>query len=179
MKALKQIGIKKACSFIGYALLAKALHCIVFPQVRGLVLSFFGAKIGKDTIIGDVHFSNLYHYGFKKIEIADRCFVADEVLIDTRGGVVLGHDVTVSNRVNIITHINVGYQDHPIQKHYPTKEAPVVIKSGAYIGTAATILPGVTIGAESVIAAGAVVTNSVSTRTVVAGVPAKVIKKIS
>jgi acetyltransferase-like isoleucine patch superfamily enzyme len=55
---------------------------------------------------------------------------------------------------------------------------PIVIKRNAWIGAAVTILPGVTVGENSVVAAGAVVTKDVPANTVVAGVPAKVIKTI-
>lgn len=74
--------------------------------------------------------------------------------------------------------MNVGFSDHPLQKRYPTKEASVCIRKGAYIGTGAIILPGVTVGREAVIAAGAVVTKDVPDRTMVAGVPAKRKKRI-
>ncbi|AYE62260.1 Maltose o-acetyltransferase [Lactobacillus helveticus] len=54
----------------------------------------------------------------------------------------------------------------------------MLIKKNAWIGAKATILPGVTVGENAVVAAGAVVTKDVSANTVVAGMPAKVIKKI-
>lgn len=55
---------------------------------------------------------------------------------------------------------------------------PVLIRKNAWIGAKATILPGVIIGENAVVAAGAVVTSDVPKNSVVAGVPAKVIKKI-
>ena len=55
---------------------------------------------------------------------------------------------------------------------------PVLIKKNAWIGAKATILPGVTVGENAVVAAGAVVTKDVPANTVVAGMPAKIIKKI-
>ncbi|MBK7609142.1 MAG: hypothetical protein KA109_15705 [Saprospiraceae bacterium] len=54
----------------------------------------------------------------------------------------------------------------------------VIIKRNAWIGANATILPGLVIGENSVVAAGAVVTKDVPPNTIVAGVPAKIIKKI-
>ncbi|MEK7533665.1 MAG: hypothetical protein AAB542_04485, partial [Patescibacteria group bacterium] len=64
------------------------------------------------------------------------------------------------------------------QRQYPTKESPVIFKRGVYVGTGAIILPGVTIGQYSVVGAGAVVTRSVPPRVTVAGVPARIIKKL-
>ena len=55
--------------------------------------------------------------------------------------------------------------------------APIVIKNNVWIGMAAIILKGVTIGEGAIVAAGAVVTRDVPAHTIVAGVPAKVIKK--
>ncbi len=55
---------------------------------------------------------------------------------------------------------------------------PILIKQNAWIGAAATILPGVTIGENSVVAAGAVVSKDVPDNTIVAGIPAKIIKSL-
>ncbi len=66
----------------------------------------------------------------------------------------------------------------PLQKCYPKKTLPVYIKKGAWIGAGAILLPGVTIGEYSLVAAGAVVTKDVLPYTMVAGVPAKVIKEL-
>ena len=56
--------------------------------------------------------------------------------------------------------------------------APITIETNVWIGTAATVLQGVRIGAGSVVAAGAVVTRDVPPATLVAGVPAKVIREL-
>lgn len=179
MEAIKAIGFAKAFRFVWTGLVAALLHLVFFPQLRSLLLTLVGVKIGTDSIIYNIRFANLYHYGFKKLKIGNKCFLADEVFLDMRGGITLEDSVTVSERASILTHINVGYPDHPLQKYYPAKESPVVLKKGCYIGTNATILPGVTIGKMAVVGAGAVVTKDVASKTVVAGVPAKVIKKIS
>jgi acetyltransferase-like isoleucine patch superfamily enzyme len=55
---------------------------------------------------------------------------------------------------------------------------PITIERNVWIGTAATVLPGVTIGADSVVGAGAVVTHDVPPATLVAGVPATVIRHL-
>ncbi len=177
MKALVSIGIGKAVRFVWYGLYASLIRWSL-PPVRVLLLRLAGATIGRDTVLMDVHFSNLYHYGFSRLTIGNRCFLGDEVSLDLRGGVTIEDDVTVSNRTTIVTHINVGYPNHPLQKQYPTREAKVVIKKGAYIGSVATVLAGVTIGSYSVVAAGAVVTHDVAPRIMVAGVPATQKKRI-
>lgn len=178
MEALVHIGWGKALRFIWTSLYCWLLHVSIIPQIRAYLLTLVGAKVGKNTIIMDVDFANAYHYGFGKLVIGQRCFLGDGVMIDLRGGVSLADDVTVSNRTSIVTHINMGYQNHPLQRVYPLQEKSVHIARGVYVGTGAMLLPGVTIGACSVVAAGAVVTRNVRPHVLVAGVPAVVIKSL-
>lgn len=90
------------------------------------------------------------------------------------GGITIEDDVQIGPKVNLIT------ENHPIdpanRKVLDLKS--IHIKRNVWIGAAATILPGVTIGENSVVAAGAVVRKDVEANTIVAGVPAKVIKNI-
>lgn len=178
MKALSTIGLGKALRFVWFELYSGLMRIIIIPQFRAILLRLGGATIGKDTIVMNARFINVFHHGFLPLTIGSECFIGGDVMLDVRGGIRMEEDVTVSDRASIVTHINVGYPDHPLQKVYPTKESPVVIKRGAYIGTGAIILPGVTVGRESVVGAGSVVTHSVPSHTVVVGVPARVIKKI-
>lgn len=178
MKALETIGWQKALRFVWYGIYGQLLHWCLIPQIRVVLMRLAGARIGSDTIILDGTFSNLYHYGFSRLTIGKKCFIGEEVMLDCRGFITLGDHVTLSNRVTLVTHINVGYTDHPLQSVYPTKEERISIEPGAYVGTGAILLPGVRIGKVSVIAAGAVVIHDVRPGTVVAGVPAKKIKKI-
>lgn len=177
MKALDAIGTAKAVRFIWFGWYGWLLH-VSLPPVRNWLLRLAGARIGMDTVLFDVRFVNAYHYGFRRLHIGNRCFIGDEVMLDVRGGITLEDDVTLSNRTSVVTHINVGYDDHPLQTKYPTKESKVMFKQGAYVGTGAIVLPGVIVGRESVVGAGAVVTKSVPEKTLVVGVPAKVIKKL-
>jgi acetyltransferase-like isoleucine patch superfamily enzyme len=80
--------------------------------------------------------------------------------------------------VLVLTHTNVGYKDHPLQEYFPASAAPVCIESGSFVGAGVTLLPGVTIGARSVVAAGAVVTEDVPPGTLVAGVPARTVRSL-
>ena len=90
------------------------------------------------------------------------------------GGITIEDDVLIGPKVNLIT------ENHSLnpndRKSLICK--PIVIKRNAWIGAAATILPGVTIGENSVVAAGAVVSKDVPANTIVGGVPAKFIKTI-
>jgi acetyltransferase-like isoleucine patch superfamily enzyme len=72
----------------------------------------------------------------------------------------------------------VGYRDHPLQAHFPSTVAPVVVESGSFLGANVTVLPGVRVGSQSFVAAGSVVTADVPPRTLVAGVPARPLRTI-
>ena len=90
------------------------------------------------------------------------------------GGITIEDDVLIGPGVYLIS------VNHQLDPHH-RKELelkPVLIKKNAWIGAKATILPGVTVGENAVVVAGAVVTKDVPANTVVAGMPAKVIKKI-
>ena len=90
------------------------------------------------------------------------------------GGITIEDNVLIGPKVNLIT------ENHPLnpndRKSLICK--PIAIKRNAWIGAAATILPGVTVGENAVVAAGAVVTTDVPPNTIVGGVPAKFIKNI-
>jgi len=75
--------------------------------------------------------------------------------------------------------VNITSENHPIDPSDRTTliPKPVLIKQNAWIGAGATILPGVTIGENAIVAAGAVVSRDVPAKTIVAGIPAKVIKE--
>ena len=101
-----------------------------------------------------------------------------EVLIDLARGVSLADHVTVAVRANLITHRNVGYRDHPLQKAFPPQAQPIVIGSGSFVGAGATILAGVRLGERCFVAAGAVVHKDVPAGKLVAGVPAEIVRDV-
>lgn len=177
MKTLKTIGIWQAVRFVWFQWYGFLIH-VSLPPVRVWLLRLAGAKVGNDTVIMDVDCINVHQHGFSRLIVGNRCFIGDQAMLDIRGGIRLEDDVTVSNRASLVTHINVGFPDHPLQQQYPMKESAVVIKKGAYIATGAIVLPNITIGKESVVAAGSVVTKNVPDHVLVAGVPAVVKKKI-
>ena len=114
--------------------------------------------------------------------------VGDVVIGDhTRIGIhntIIG-PVTIGSHVNLAQGITVTALNHNFDninenidsQGITTKQ--VIINDDVWIGTNAVILPGVTIGRHSVVAAGAVVTTDVPENTVVGGVPAKIIKRLS
>jgi tetrahydrodipicolinate N-acetyltransferase len=129
--------------------------------------------------VHDVRFFNLYRRGLPGLDVGADCFLGDECLLDLAEGIRMEEHVTLAERVLVLTHTNVGYHDHPLQAHFPASAAPVVLERGCFVGASVTILPGLTIGRESFVAAGSVVTEDVPPRTLVAGVPARRVRELS
>jgi acetyltransferase-like isoleucine patch superfamily enzyme len=89
---------------------------------------------------------------------------------------IIEDQVAISHRVTLV--LGTDPRPSPLSKIYKPKQLPIHIKKGAWVGAGAIILQGVTIGEFSIVAAGAVVNEDVPPYTIVAGVPAKVVKKI-
>lgn len=144
--------------------------------------------IGSNTHIrGEVL---VFGYG-GNISIGERCFIGENTKVWSSANIVIGNDVLISHNVNIIdtnsheiNHIDraEGYW-HLINYGQPIKSdnilsSPITIGNYAWINFGCIILKGVTIGEGAIVAAGSVVTKDVPPFTLVAGVPAKVIKSL-
>jgi acetyltransferase-like isoleucine patch superfamily enzyme len=151
-------------------------------QVIAPTLRAFGAAIGERVRFRSplvVHNSHLQagRY-YQKLSVGNDCYFGRELFLDLQDRIVIEDHVTISHRVMILTHTDAGTS--PLKdKFIETSQAPVVIRRGAYVGANVTILQGVEIGEASVVGAGAVVTQTVAPATVVAGVPARVIRQIA
>ena len=122
--------------------------------------------MGKDTSV-------LRHVNFlwaQRISIGDRVTINPEAILDGRGTLEIGNDTDIAPRVMIWT-----MEHDPNSDTHEAREGKVVIGHHVWIASGAQIMPGVTIGDGAVIAAGAIVTKDVPAKTIVAGVPAKVI----
>jgi acetyltransferase-like isoleucine patch superfamily enzyme len=91
------------------------------------------------------------------------------------GGIAIGDDVMIGPNVQLISS---GHPLDPATRRAQITAAPVRIGRGAWIAAGATVLQGVTVGDDAVVAAGAVVTRDVPARTLVAGVPARVVRSL-
>lgn len=126
------------------------------PRMTVILHRLRGAKIGKHVYIGqNVQIDSLYP-----------------------SMVTLEDYVSIGLGSMIFAHSTPAYSLEIKTKYYPTRVAPVRVKRDAWIAPGAIILAGVTIGENAVVGAGSVVTRDVESYTVVAGNPAKVIKKL-
>lgn len=178
MKALDEIGWRRAARFGLTTLAMVPYRLALVPQLRTPLLRLLGASVGRRVILHDVRFFNLYRRGLRGLSIGDECFLGEECLLDLAEAIELEPQVTLAERVLILTHTNVGYRDHPLQARFPASAAPVVIERGSFLGAHALVLPGVRVGKGSFVAAGAVVTRDVEPGTLVAGVPAKPLRSL-
>ena len=85
MEALKHIGIKKSIRFVYFHFIQLLLAISFIPQIRVFLLRIFGAKIGKNTLIYNVNFMNLYRGSFSNLVVGDNCFIGNDVLLDLSG----------------------------------------------------------------------------------------------
>jgi maltose O-acetyltransferase len=124
-------------------------------------------KIGKGSSI----FMRCKFYCVKGVEIGDYSVINANCILDSRGGLKIGNSVSISEQTIILT------TDHDMNSEvFDGRQNPIFIEDYVWIGTRATILPGVKVGKGAVVASGAVVNKSVNDYEVVGGVPAKFIK---
>ncbi len=179
MKALGEIGFGRAARFGLMTLAMIPYRLALVPPLRAPWLRLLGARIGPGAILHDVRFFNLYRRGLGGFSVGKDCFLGDECLIDLAEAVSLEDQVTLAERVLVLTHTNVGYRDHPLQGRFPPMAAAVVVEAGSFVGAGVTLLPGVRVGRGSFVAAGSVVTEDVPPSTLVAGVPARAVRALA
>jgi acetyltransferase-like isoleucine patch superfamily enzyme len=128
-------------------------------------------QIGDDFSIWSTHRQTLV-CGWGRIRIGNRVFLNSGSIIFSAVSVTIEDDVALANEAYVMDSDSHGVEGRPV------REEPVVIGRGSWIGARAIILPGVTIGPRCIVAAGAVVSRDVPAETLVAGNPAKEIRKL-
>jgi acetyltransferase-like isoleucine patch superfamily enzyme len=140
-------------------------------SIRDVLSEICGFPIDESTTI----FAPFYTNFGKFTTIGKNVFINHACSFLDMGGITIEDHVLIGPRVNLVT------ENHPLdpgdRRALVTK--PVIIKRNAWIGAGATVLPGVTIGENSVVAAGAVVSKDVPANVVVGGIPAKIIKSLN
>jgi len=136
-------------------------------------INLYGCRIGDNTKIGPfVEVQRNAAVG-RNCKIQSHCFICEGVTIEDE--VFVGHGVMFINDRYPRAVTEAG----ALQTEADWSVVRTLVKKGASIGSNATILCGVTVGEGAIVGAGSVVTKDVPARTIVAGNPAKVIRKIS
>ncbi|MDE5750266.1 MAG: sugar O-acetyltransferase [Duncaniella sp.] len=112
-------------------------------------------------------------YG-KPVTIGEDCFIQQCCTFFGRGGITIGNGVFIGPKCNLIT---INHDPDP-ENRSATYGQPIVLEDKVWIGINSTILPGVRIGYGAIVGAQSVVTHDVPPMTIVAGNPARIIKKI-
>ena len=141
-----------------------------FDEIRNLFSELIGEKVDNEFRV----FPPFYTDFGKNIHLGKNVFINSDCKFQDQGGIYIGDDVLIGHNVVLAT---LNHDENP-EKRGNLCPSPIKIGNKVWIGSNATILPGVTIGDGAIIAAGAVVTKDVSKKTVVGGVPARLIKKI-
>ncbi|SDP99671.1 Acetyltransferase (isoleucine patch superfamily) [Mucilaginibacter sp. OK268] len=151
--------------------LSPALHAATsVDEVRTKLSEIIGTTLDSSTTIFAPFYTNFGRF----INIGKHVFINHACSFLDMGGITLEDHVLIGPKVNLIT------ENHPLdpKDRRGMLCKPILIKRNAWIGAAATILPGVIIGENAVVAAGAVVSRNVPDNTVVGGIPAKEIRSI-
>lgn len=139
-------------------------------EIRNLLSQITNTEIDESTAI----FTPLYiNYG-KHTKIGKNVFINFDCVFLDLGGITIEDNVLIAPKVSLLS------EGHPLppKERHSLVPKPIHIKKNAWIGANATILQGVTIGENSVVAAGSVVSKNVPDNVIVGGSPAKIIKNI-
>lgn len=139
-------------------------------RVRELLSQLTGRPIADSTTV----FPPFYSDFGKNITLGERVFINSGCKFQDQGGVVIGDDCLIGHNTVIAT-LN---HDLAPSRRADMHPAPVVIGRNVWIGSNATILPGVTIGDNAVVAAASVVTKDVPAASIVVGSPARVVRSV-
>jgi acetyltransferase-like isoleucine patch superfamily enzyme len=135
-------------------------------------VNLYGCEIGDNSKVGAfVEIQKNARIG-ANVKVSSHTFICEGVTIED--DVFVGHNVSFIND----KHPRATAPGGGLQTEADWVVVPTIVKRGASIGTSATIICGVTIGENAIVGAGSVVTKDVPANTIVAGVPAKVLKKL-
>ncbi len=157
-------------SYATKELLVKLNASADLVEIRKWLSQITGAEQDENTTV----FTPLYiNYG-KHTRIGKHVFINFNCTLLDLGGITIEDHVLIAPNVCLLS------EGHPVspENRHALVPRPVHIRKNAWIGAGAIILPGVTVGENAIVAAGAVVSKDVPDNTVVAGIPARVIKMI-
>lgn len=161
-----------------YMLVEMLLGLCLHPAFRAKVLRVFGANIGSNVRIYDIHLFNLSN-GFSNLTVCDDVFIGDCCKLDLEGPIYIGQGSALSVGVTVITHSDPGsFHGSSICREYPPFKKEVKIGSNCWLGANSTFLPGSIVGDEVVVGACSLVIGELCSGNVYCGVPTKLQKKM-
>lgn len=168
----KELGLTKEKRYLHFLweVLDKSPMCLISNfaiPYRQLLAKRLFKSCGKNFIAEE----NVRFNVPDNIEIGDNVFLNRGTFLDSKGGIVIGNSVTLTEGVTVFTH------SHEEHDHVSRTYAPVIIKDYAKVYSNSTVLPGVTIEKQGIVAACSLVAGDVNENTMVAGVPAKQIRE--
>lgn len=139
---------------------------------RYALLKTLARSVGDNVSV----YSDVYLQNIQEMEIGNNVSFQPMVYIEAYGGIRIGDDVSIAEGASFFS-VNHGYSSINIPiKDQPLEALPIEIENDVWIGAKATILGGVTVSSGTIVAAGAVVSHNTIKNSIVAGVPAKMIK---
>lgn len=141
-----------------------------FDERREIFSELIGQELDENFRV----FTPFYTDFGKNIHLGKNIFINADCKFQDQGGIYIGDDTLIGHNVVLAT---LNHEEDP-ENRGNLIAAPIKIGNKVWIGSNATILPGVTVGDGAIIAAGAVVTKDVDSMSIVAGVPAKFVRKI-
>ncbi|NNJ11086.1 acyltransferase [Chloroflexales bacterium ZM16-3] len=146
-------------------------------RLRAHILRAAGIQIGHGSILMGTPL--LYGEGkiIRQLHIGGYTVINIGCVFDLSGPIMIGDHVAIGHEVMFLTSSH--QIDKAIHRAGPLFTAPITIEDGAWIGARSVVMPGITIGAGSIVGAGAIVTKDVPPNTMVGGVPARVIRTIT
>lgn len=138
------------------------------------IREIFSALIGKEVDAAFALFPPFYTDFGKNITLGKRVFINAGCKFQDQGGIFIGDDTLIGHNAVLAT-LN---HDFAPTKRADMHPAPIIIGKNVWLGANVTILPGVSIGDNSVVAAGAVVTKDIPANVIAGGLPAKVLREI-
>jgi maltose O-acetyltransferase len=149
---------------------------LVGNRLRTKILRLAGVSIGPGTTIGGTFSVHGGGRPASRIQIGANCWINDSCVLDASAAITIGNNVAFGQGVMILTNTHeLGPSEY---RAGPLVGLPVIVGDGVWVGARTTVLPGVTIGPGAIVAAGAVVNRSVAANTMVAGVPARLVRAL-
>lgn len=140
-------------------------------EIRAVFSDLIGSKVDESFSL----IPPFYTTGGEKIRVGRNVFINQNCTMYDLGGIDIADEVMIGPNVSLITS---GHPMEPSQRRASVIAKPIVIERNVWIAAGAILLGGVTVGENSVVAAGSVVTRDVPPNTFVGGNPARVIRSI-